>query len=236
MDSNRVQSYIKSHVLPKLESLPQDVQSVKNAFDAWKADWTQARAIKLDNLDAKVSTRATAADMGTALERINTNITETVEVKGKLPFKADGTTTKLISASTAGEMVNITGKGALYLAGIGSKTGDRTRTVTINVDDTVYTIKDANGWSTNTEKGFWTGYVSVDSCFFLEYCTGMKIDRQGVGYNAKNVVDVYGLGNTPDPSARCAVSRTPIVFEERLTITINNPGNCGFLALYELEG
>lgn len=70
-DYNRVQSYIKSHVLPKLESLPQDVQSVKNAFDAWKADWTQARAIKLDNLDAKVSTRATAADMGTALEQIN---------------------------------------------------------------------------------------------------------------------------------------------------------------------
>lgn len=71
MDYNRVQSYIKSHVLPKLDSLPQDVQSVKNAFDAWKADWTQARAIKLDNLDAKVSTRATAADMGTALEKIN---------------------------------------------------------------------------------------------------------------------------------------------------------------------
>lgn len=70
-DYNRVQSYIKSHVLPKLDSLPQDVQSVKNAFDTWKADWTQARAIKLDNLDAKVSTRATAADMGTALEQIN---------------------------------------------------------------------------------------------------------------------------------------------------------------------
>lgn len=70
-DYNRVQSYIKSHVLPKLDSLPTDVQSVKNAFDAWKADWTQARAIKLDNLDAKVSTRATAADMGIALERIN---------------------------------------------------------------------------------------------------------------------------------------------------------------------
>lgn len=70
-DYNRVQSYIKSHVLPKLDSLPHDVQSVKQAFDDWKADWTQARAIKLDNLDAKVSTRATAADMGTALEQIN---------------------------------------------------------------------------------------------------------------------------------------------------------------------
>ena len=60
MDYNRVQSYIKSHVLPKLDSLPTDVQSVKQAFDAWKADWTQARAAKLDNLDATISSRASS--------------------------------------------------------------------------------------------------------------------------------------------------------------------------------
>ena len=60
MDYNRVQSYIKSHVLPKLDSLPTDVQSVKNAFDTWKADWTQARAAKLDNLDATISSRASS--------------------------------------------------------------------------------------------------------------------------------------------------------------------------------
>ena len=60
MDYNRVQSYIKSHVLPKLDSLPQDVQSVKNAFDTWKADWTTARAAKLDNLDATISSRASS--------------------------------------------------------------------------------------------------------------------------------------------------------------------------------
>ena len=60
MDYNRVQSYIKSHVLPKLDSLPGDVQSVKNAFDVWKADWTQARATKLDNLDATISSRASS--------------------------------------------------------------------------------------------------------------------------------------------------------------------------------
>lgn len=60
MDYNRVQSYIKSHVLPKLDSLPQDVQSVKQVFDAWKADWTTARAGKLDNLDAAISSRASS--------------------------------------------------------------------------------------------------------------------------------------------------------------------------------
>lgn len=60
MDYNRVQSYIKSQVLPKLDSLPQDVQSVKQAFDTWRKDWTQARAAKLDNLDATISSRASS--------------------------------------------------------------------------------------------------------------------------------------------------------------------------------
>ena len=39
------------------------VQSVKNAFDAWKADWTQARAGKLDKLDATISSRASSQDV-----------------------------------------------------------------------------------------------------------------------------------------------------------------------------
>ena len=60
MDYNRVQSYIKSHVLPKLDSLPTDVQSVKQAFDTWRKDWTTARAGKLDNLDATISSRASS--------------------------------------------------------------------------------------------------------------------------------------------------------------------------------
>lgn len=71
-DYNRVQSYIKSHVLPKLDSLPGDVQSVKNAFDAWKADWTQARAVKLDNLDATISSRASSQQADTTIQRLTT--------------------------------------------------------------------------------------------------------------------------------------------------------------------
>ena len=63
MDYNRVQSYIKSHVLPKLDSLPDDVASVKQAFDTWRKDWTQARAAKLDNLDATISSRASSQDV-----------------------------------------------------------------------------------------------------------------------------------------------------------------------------
>ena len=101
-DYNRVQSYIKSHVLPKLDSLPTDVQSVKNAFDAWKADWTQARAIKLDNLDAKVSTRATAADMGTALEQINTLLG-----KGTVKSVQRGVVQWASSASWCGQEVTV---------------------------------------------------------------------------------------------------------------------------------
>lgn len=132
-DYNRVQSYIKSHVLPKLDSLPDDVASVKNAFDAWKADWTQARAIKLDNLDAKVSTRATAADMGTALERVEAlqvslqNVTERVatiekDVRNDAKTHAvKGVVIKKKNTPNPTELImSITGKGTLYLATLSS--------------------------------------------------------------------------------------------------------------------
>lgn len=130
-DYNRVQSYIKSHVLPKLDSLPDDVASVKNAFDAWKADWTQARAIKLDNLDAKVSTRATAADMGTALERVEAlqvslqNVTERVatiekDVRNDAKMHAvKGVVVRKKNTPNPKELImSINGKGTLYLATI----------------------------------------------------------------------------------------------------------------------
>lgn len=63
MEVNRISTEIeraKNAIEKKLDSLPQDVQSVKQAFDAWKADWTQARAVKLDNLDATISSRASS--------------------------------------------------------------------------------------------------------------------------------------------------------------------------------
>lgn len=82
-DYNRVQSYIKSHVLPKLESLPQDVQSVKNAFDAWKAYWTQARAIKLDNLDAKISSRASSQQVDGVRGGVDTTLQGVTELLSK---------------------------------------------------------------------------------------------------------------------------------------------------------
>lgn len=129
MDYNRVQSYIKSHVLPKLESLPQDVQSVKQAFDAWKADWTQARAFNLDNLDAKVSTRATAADMGTALERVGSlqtnlqHVTErvvTIEKDVRNDAKTHAVKGVVIKTKNTPNpkklIMSITGNGTLYVA------------------------------------------------------------------------------------------------------------------------
>ena len=63
MEVNRISTEIeraKNAIEKKLDSLPQDVQSVKQAFDAWKADWTTARAAKLDNLDATISSRASS--------------------------------------------------------------------------------------------------------------------------------------------------------------------------------
>lgn len=234
MDYNRVQSYIKSHVLPKLDSLPQDVQSVKNAFDVWRADWTQARAIKLDNLDAKVSTRATAADMSTALERIETNITETLDVKNKMPFVTNGTTANLVLTTGTGNVINITGKGALYLAGIASMSGSKTRTITIGIDGTNFTITDRGGWSVNSGKNYWIGYMNLGSYLFMNYVGDVRIDPNNayLGLNSKNFC---GFSNLQQGSALAAVSYSPLVFKENLTITINNSENKTFTALYELE-
>ena len=88
MDYNRVQSYIKSHVLPKLDSLPDDVKSVKNAFDAWKADWTQARAIKLDNLDAKISSRASSQQVDGVRGGVDTTLQGVTELLSKGTVKS----------------------------------------------------------------------------------------------------------------------------------------------------
>lgn len=87
-DYNRVQSYIKSHVLPKLDSLPGDVQSVKQAFDAWKADWTQARAVKLDNLDATISSRASSQQVDSVRGGVDTTLQGVTELLSKGTVKS----------------------------------------------------------------------------------------------------------------------------------------------------
>lgn len=157
MDYNRVQSYIKSHVLPKLDSLPDDVASVKQAFDTWKADWTQARAIKLDNLDAKVSTRATAADMSTALERVGALQTKlqqaTEQIKSKVEESASHIavektlpyprTVVSVRCELGGKKtcVNIKGRGYLNYA-LMNISGDASKgTIYINIDGRAFIMR-----------------------------------------------------------------------------------------------
>mgnify|MGYP001130080695 CR=1 FL=1 len=63
MEVNRISTEIeraKNAIEKKRDSLPDDVASVKQAFDTWRKDWTQARAVKLDNLDATISSRASS--------------------------------------------------------------------------------------------------------------------------------------------------------------------------------
>ena len=90
MDYNRVQSYIKSHVLPKLDSLPDDVASVKQAFDAWKADWTQARAVKLDNLDATISSRASSQQVDDVRGGVDTTLQRLTDFEGSVARLQEG--------------------------------------------------------------------------------------------------------------------------------------------------
>ena len=145
-DYNRVQSYIKSHVLPKLDSLPGDVQSVKNAFDAWKADWTQARAVKLDNLDATISSRASSQQADTTLQRLTTlegSVGQVEQDVGKMQVAMDYLNHGTLKRVSVTEMpisggnnviVDVEGKGKLIAVYARSAKNTFERKITTEID------------------------------------------------------------------------------------------------------
>lgn len=167
MDSNRVQSYIKSHVLPKLDSLPQDVQSVKNAFDAWKADWTTARAIKLDNLDATISSRASSQQVDTTLQRLTTLESSVAKLEHGLAsvesdIKAEFDTNPVkiierqaIEPNVRKTVLNITGKGEFYLAGFSIGGNWNRCSLTVEIDGKSVTIISSISASIATRNRFY---------------------------------------------------------------------------------
>lgn len=145
-DYNRVQSYIKSHVLPKLDSLPQDVQSVQNAFDAWKADWTTSRAIKLDNLDAAISSRASSQQADTTIQRLTTlddRVGQVEQGVGKMQVAMDYLNHGVLKCVSVAEaptsggnnvIVDIAGKGKLIAVFVRSARNAYDRKVTAEID------------------------------------------------------------------------------------------------------
>lgn len=40
-----------------------ELRRLRESWNSWKADWSTARANKLDNLDATISSRASSRDM-----------------------------------------------------------------------------------------------------------------------------------------------------------------------------
>lgn len=115
MDYNRVQSYIKSHVLPKLDSLPDDVASVKQAFDTWRKDWTQARAAKLDNLDATISSRASSQQVDGVRGGVDTTLQRLTDLEGSVnPLDLQpNVIVRKIKYNANGVILNVSGKGKL---------------------------------------------------------------------------------------------------------------------------
>lgn len=212
--------------------------AVKNDIATVKTDVASVKSDTGINLPQKIDTSSQEikTELNSITERVETNVTETLYVKNKMPFTANGTTAKLVFSTTKGEIVNITGKGALYFAGVGSTEGSKTRKTTIGIDGKTFEIRDKGEWYDTSGKGYWLGYVNVGSSFFISSCIGAKLEGNDI-YSGLNSTNIYGFsGLQQQSSVMAAISYSPLVFKKSLTITFDTSENDMFYALYELEG
>lgn len=225
-DYNRVQSYIKSHVLPKLDSLPHDVQSVKQAFDAWKADWTQARAIKLDNLDAKISSRASSQQVDGVRGGVDTTLQRLTALDGKVnPW--DLQPNVIVREIVYGEnaygknevLLNVYGKGKLLC--VGNMKNTDSCDFEVNMD----TKKELNlNFRSNNNYG---GCYICQSC--IRAVDKLKVvtsfgDIMFTHETSKFIADEDEFSYMSSEST-FFTSYKPIVFNTSLTVTVKNKGN-----------
>lgn len=212
--------------------------AVKNDIATVKTDVASVKSDTGINLPQKIDTSSQEikTELNSITERVETNVTETLYVKNKMPFVTNGTTANLVSTKGTGTVINITGKGALYLAGISSSSGSNKRTITIGIDGTNFTISDRDDWSINSGKNYWIGYMNFGSYLFMNYVGNVRIDPNDI-YPAIDLKNFCGVSNLQQNSSTlAAVSYSPLLFKESLTITINNSEKKTFTALYELEG
>ena len=123
------------------------------------ANWTAARAAKVDNLDAKVSSRQSEADAASRYNQLNTNtgINNTASATGTLSQKLShiinlfstnkqkhlASKTVSVNVSTTGThtLLNITGPGQFFVAYV-NYMGDNYAPITFEIDGVPYTYRD----------------------------------------------------------------------------------------------
>ena len=233
MDYNRVQSYIKSHVLPKLDSLPQDVQSVKNAFDAWKADWTQVRAVKLDNLDATISSRASSQAVDGVRGGVDTTLSRLTTLEGSVAKLEQGLASvhgKLTTPDIKvkylnkgqGNVLSIKGKGKLYAAyAVDSN-------VNIHLDGKLVVRMHRQS----------CGVLYICSNYLHSEDSGRYLTTFGAAYTNRNYNGIYFMSDVDNlvelSSDLIGVSIEPLAFNKSLEVQLESSANYSFFA-YSLD-
>ena len=127
------------------------LNAIISSIASFVANWTAARAAKVDNLDAKVSTRESETDAATRYNQLNTNtgVNNTASATGTLSQKlshiinlfssnkqkhlASKTVSVAVSTTGTHTLLNITGAGEFYMAFV-NYMGDNYAEITFEID------------------------------------------------------------------------------------------------------
>lgn len=186
------------------------LNAIISSIASFVANWTAARAAKVDNLDATVSSRQSEANASSRYNTLNTNtgVNNTASATGTLSQKLShiinlftaSTPKRLVSKavnvniSTAGThtLVNVTGGGQFEFAR--SDMGDSANPITFEIDGNRYTL--------NT---LYQGYTRGSAY---------------IGQSVRSPGNIVYQAATGDPVNDVASSIRPIHFKNSLKITV----------------
>lgn len=193
MDYNRVQSYIKSHVLPKLDSLQTGMDGIPNlltpSFDSIK-NVLSTITTKVDNVRGGVDLNHTAlTDLQQILTAVEGSVGQVQQDVGKVQAKVSNSArnkpAKFIETRVvAGEkktVLNISGKGALHYVSFMTQEKSKGVTLTIEIDgkrvDLIYNYDSYGYLALYTTEAFFNSGNSN-----LAY-TRTELNKTAEGYN-----------------------------------------------------
>lgn len=242
MDYNRVQSYIKSHVLPKLDSLQTGMDGIPNlltpSFDSIK-NVLSTITTKVDNVRGGVDLNHTAlTDLQQRLTAVEGSVGKVEQDVGGLGVPLN---LKVATATSSGTVLDIKGKGKLYACGIGSHPGMSSPTLSITIDG-------MNKNVSSIENGIPLGaYVSVpvlldfssdtrssseaDAIYVRAICGslyGTKLDAFGIRFVEENSIP-------NDFDGKVFITRQPLTFSSLKAVVGGFNDGCTGIVAYTLD-
>ena len=242
MDYNRVQSYIKSHVLPKLDSLQTGMDGIPNlltpSFDSIK-NVLSTITTKVDNVRGGVDLNHTVlTDLQQRLTAVEGSVGKVEQDVGGLGVPLN---LKVATATSSGTVLDIKGKGKLYACGIGSCPYMASTTLSITIDGTNKNVS-------SIEDGIPLGaYVSVpvlldfsgdtrssgkaNAIYVRTICGslfGTKLDAFGIRFVEENSIP-------NDFDGKVCITRQPLTFSSLKAVVGGFNDGCTGIVAYTLD-